>query len=189
METEPRPVTRADCAGGERPCPWVSCRHHLYLDVNEGTGSIRLNWPHLQPEQLLVSCTLDVADMGGASLETVGKILNVTREGLHLREVRALKNMKRRMPAAADVGLEEARVPRTRHSQVLRAHVLATLDLGPMTARELLESSGLNLDESNGEWRRGLHLVGRMVGEGLIDVDAATAGRGRSQRYMARQVT
>src|SRR5262245_43072037 len=27
-----KPRTRADCVGGERPCPFVSCKHHLYLD-------------------------------------------------------------------------------------------------------------------------------------------------------------
>src|SRR4029077_6719314 len=27
-----RPRPRGDCVGGERPCPFVSCAHHLYLD-------------------------------------------------------------------------------------------------------------------------------------------------------------
>ena len=40
-----RPQSRADCAGGQRPCPWVSCKHHLFLDVNPETGSIKLNFP------------------------------------------------------------------------------------------------------------------------------------------------
>ncbi|MGN6107941.1 MAG: hypothetical protein ACTHU0_22725 [Kofleriaceae bacterium] len=29
----PRPKTRADCRAEARPCPWVSCRHHLLLEV------------------------------------------------------------------------------------------------------------------------------------------------------------
>src|SRR4051812_43658731 len=33
-ELDERPLRRADCANGPRPCPLVSCRHHLYLDVN-----------------------------------------------------------------------------------------------------------------------------------------------------------
>src|SRR5262249_28750008 len=45
---EPRPRTRAECAEGQRPCPWVSCKHHLYLDVNPETGSIKLNFPDLE---------------------------------------------------------------------------------------------------------------------------------------------
>src|SRR3984957_9957175 len=32
-----RPQTRADCASGERPCPFVSCKHHLFLDVSAKT--------------------------------------------------------------------------------------------------------------------------------------------------------
>jgi hypothetical protein len=36
----PRPAARGECACAERPCPWVSCKHHLYLDVNPETGSI-----------------------------------------------------------------------------------------------------------------------------------------------------
>ena len=35
-----RPRTRAECRGHEGPCPWVSCKHHLYLDINPLTGSI-----------------------------------------------------------------------------------------------------------------------------------------------------
>ena len=35
-----RPQTRAACVSAERPCPHVSCKYHLYLDVNPETGSI-----------------------------------------------------------------------------------------------------------------------------------------------------
>src|SRR5689334_3476886 len=40
-----RPRSRAECAQGPRPCMFVSCKHHLYLDVNPATGSIKLNFP------------------------------------------------------------------------------------------------------------------------------------------------
>jgi len=39
------PEARADCVGGARPCPYVSCKHHLYLDVSARTGAIKLNKP------------------------------------------------------------------------------------------------------------------------------------------------
>lgn len=32
-----------DCLDKPRPCPWVGCKHHLLLDVNEETGTITLN--------------------------------------------------------------------------------------------------------------------------------------------------
>ena len=44
IATYERPVTRGDClpggCNGQRPCPWVSCKAHLALDVDERTGSI-----------------------------------------------------------------------------------------------------------------------------------------------------
>lgn len=85
-----RPVTRADCAGGERPCPWVSCRHHLYLDADPITGAIKLNFPDLEPWELTRSCALDIADSAGVTLEEVGQIVNLTRERIRQLETRAL---------------------------------------------------------------------------------------------------
>jgi hypothetical protein len=41
----PRPRTRGECKDGARPCPWAGCAHHLFLDVNADTGSIKLNYP------------------------------------------------------------------------------------------------------------------------------------------------
>ncbi|MEO8550028.1 MAG: hypothetical protein ABI678_08640, partial [Kofleriaceae bacterium] len=38
----PRPSTREECRGEMRPCPWVACKHHLYLDINPETGSIKI---------------------------------------------------------------------------------------------------------------------------------------------------
>lgn len=72
-----RPRTRGDCEGGERPCPWVSCRHHLYLDVKD-TGAIQFNAESF--EEMSQTCALDVADEGPHTLEHVGGLLGVTRE-------------------------------------------------------------------------------------------------------------
>jgi len=94
-----RPRTRGDCDEMPRPCPFVSCRHHLYLDVNDDTGAIKLNFPHLEPWELVETCSLDVADREGVTLEETGAILNVTRERVRQIEMRALKfaeeNVKR----------------------------------------------------------------------------------------------
>ena len=58
----PNAATRAECAEGPRPCPYVSCKHHLYLDVNPETGSIKLNFPDLEVDEMAETCSLDVAD-------------------------------------------------------------------------------------------------------------------------------
>lgn len=58
----------------------MSCRHNLALDVKE-KGSLTINFPDqdefIPPKH---SCALDVADVGGASLDDVAIALNVTRE-------------------------------------------------------------------------------------------------------------
>lgn len=85
-----RPSSRDTCAKGPRPCPWVSCKFHLYLDVNPDTGSIKLNFPDLEVWEMAETCALDVADRGGITLEEVGEILNLTRERIRQVEVHGL---------------------------------------------------------------------------------------------------
>lgn len=85
-----RPKTREECRDHVGPCPFVSCKHHLYLDVSARTGAIKLNFPDLEPDELRESCALDVADRGGETPEEVGAIMNLTRERIRQLEVKAL---------------------------------------------------------------------------------------------------
>jgi len=90
-----RPRTRVQCRNESlRPCPYVSCKHHLYLDVNPETGSIKLNFPHLDVWEMQETCSLDVAERGGITLEEVGEIMNLTRERIRQVEVRGLLKLK-----------------------------------------------------------------------------------------------
>ena len=89
-----RPKARADCIEMPRPCLFVSCRHHLYLDVNPETGSVKLNFPDKEVWELEETCALDVADRGGITLEEVGTIMNLTRERIRQVEVRGLEKLK-----------------------------------------------------------------------------------------------
>jgi hypothetical protein len=88
-----RPTVRADCASGARPCPFVSCKHHLYLDVSARTGAIKLNFPDLEVWEMSETCALDIADRGGTTLEEVGAIMNLTRERIRQVEVKGLAKM------------------------------------------------------------------------------------------------
>ena len=88
-----RPHTRRECADGPRPCPHVSCRHHLYLDVNPQTGTIKLNFPDLEVWELAFSCALDVADLGGTAIEAVSELMNVTRERIRQIEMQAISRL------------------------------------------------------------------------------------------------
>ena len=89
-----RPRSRADCANGPRPCMFISCKHHLYLDVNPATGSIKLNFPDMEVWELTETCALDVADRGGITLEEVGSIMNLTRERIRQVETRGLLKLR-----------------------------------------------------------------------------------------------
>lgn len=89
-----RPVSRSQCATGPRPCLYVACKYHLYLDVNPETGSIKLNFPDLDPWEMEETCALDVAERGGVTLEEVGEILNLTRERVRQVEVTGLQKLR-----------------------------------------------------------------------------------------------
>ena len=89
-----RPRTRAACANGPRPCMYVSCKHHLYLDVNPETGSVKVNFPDKEVWELEETCALDVADRGGITLEEVGAIMNLTRERIRQVESRGLYKLR-----------------------------------------------------------------------------------------------
>jgi hypothetical protein len=90
---EQRPRTRGDCVDGPRPCPWVGCKWHLYLDVAR-TGALILNFPDHEPDELVESCALDLADRGGLILEDVGAIYNVTRERVRQVQDEALEKIR-----------------------------------------------------------------------------------------------
>jgi hypothetical protein len=91
-----RPRTRADCGAEARPCPWVACKHHLYLDINPDTGSIKINFPDREPWELEHTCALDIAEAGGKTLDEIGEITNLTRERIRQVEVRGLLKLRTR---------------------------------------------------------------------------------------------
>ncbi len=104
FEVVHRPRTRGECVDGPRPCPWVSCRHHLYLEYMPpprqpgqpapvGPGALKVNFPDRDPGELGESCSLDVAERGGITLEEVGKLMSVTRERVRQIEVRVMKRL------------------------------------------------------------------------------------------------
>lgn len=91
-----RPVNRGECleGGNNRPCPWVSCKYHLALDVSGRTGSIKSNYPDVGVWQMGRTCALDEADRGGMTLEDVADALNLTRERIRQIETKALRKLR-----------------------------------------------------------------------------------------------
>lgn len=76
------PSTRGECEPGVgvRPCPWVRCRHHLYLEVVRRGGVKLLFGEGRELEDLPDTCSLDVADAGAQMLSDIAKRMNVVDE-------------------------------------------------------------------------------------------------------------
>ena len=78
-----KPKIRSDCSNIPRPCPFVSCRHNIYLDVNIYSGNIKKIFNEFDsPNDMnFNNCVLDIVDKHGCmTLEDIGKIMNITRE-------------------------------------------------------------------------------------------------------------
>jgi hypothetical protein len=83
---EQRPKVRGDCVDGERPCSWVSCKHHLLTDrLHRMSNDEALDELDVMPE----TCTLDVADRGGASLQDVAEYIGTSERHIIAAEQRA----------------------------------------------------------------------------------------------------
>ena len=87
-----RPTNRSQCRNGPRPCPWVSCRYHLYLDVNRSGRTIKINCD-VPPWKMPETCALDIADRGPNTLATIGILLNVSREMIRQIEDKAVNKL------------------------------------------------------------------------------------------------
>lgn len=100
FQAPPRPTKRSECVDGPRPCPWVSCRYHLAVEVTS-TGALKMPHGHVDLAKLADTCALDVADRGVAegSLEELGARLGVTRE-------RARQEMEAALEKLRDRGVE-----------------------------------------------------------------------------------
>lgn len=88
-----RPRYRSECPV-VRPCPFVSCRYHLYLDVTE-SGSIKFNFFGMEPWEVRPSCALDAAEqLGDMTLKQIGDRMGLTRERIRQIETSALRKLE-----------------------------------------------------------------------------------------------
>ena len=133
----PLPATRGDCRSMERPCPFVSCRHHLYLDVSEA-GSLKLN-TRREPWEMRHTCSLDVADQGGETLEGLGEIFNLAKERVRQIEEAALDKCRAYSAALEQAATTAEEIPLMRE---LQATVM----------QAMLRSRTVELREEAGRW-------------------------------------
>jgi hypothetical protein len=73
----------------------------------EPTGSVKLNFPDRPVGTIPHTCSLDVADGGGSTLDEVGMYLNVTRERTRQIETRALANFHALLQEAFDEDIDD----------------------------------------------------------------------------------
>ncbi len=101
--------TPSEAIARSRPCVFVGCKHSLFLDLSQ-YGAIVHNWPNLEPDAIDAdkSCALDVADSGGATLEEIGDLANVSRERIRQIEYEALDLVRRRSCKPGDGKEEQA---------------------------------------------------------------------------------
>lgn len=81
-----RPKCRTECRDAPRPCPWIGCRFHFFINITR-KGNLSYRWGkdvlHAL-ETMPDTCALDVADRG---------ITDRYRETLEWREIGARFNM------------------------------------------------------------------------------------------------
>ena len=90
-----RPTTRAQCKSMPRPCPYVGCRYHLFLEIKR-LGGLQFPWGDDVEalREMPQTCALDVADADGATLDTVGEYTAMTRERVRQIENAALDKLR-----------------------------------------------------------------------------------------------
>lgn len=105
-----RPRSRTECLDGPRPCPWVSCRYHLLLDVTED-GRLYNNWQVDETSADSIAdtltampdtCSLDRSHEG-LQQEEIGALFSLTKQRIEQIEARAIARLK-----AAGIDLEDA---------------------------------------------------------------------------------
>lgn len=78
-----RPASRGECMPLERPCPFVACRHHLFLEVKPcGSISFPFGKDLSALETMPQTCALDAAEQGAWPIDDVAEALRLSRNGV-----------------------------------------------------------------------------------------------------------
>lgn len=92
-DTARRPLYRGECETVPRPCPWIGCRHHMGItEYRRENGSLRIATDDPTTLDPAASCSLDLAELGGMTLQQVGDALGITRE--RARQIQAAAERK-----------------------------------------------------------------------------------------------
>lgn len=113
-----RPRTRGECADVPRPCPFVSCRYHLLLQV--GSNGRIFATRGEDPTEMTESCALDVADRGPAEAGKVATLLGLDNpQNIYVAEASARAKFER--AGLRELVAEDARARREVEKPSLQA--------------------------------------------------------------------
>lgn len=102
-----RPKTRGECADVPRPCPFVSCRYHLYLDIVRGQV---IPSTDKEPDEMEHSCSLDEADNEEAlSYGQIGALVGVSHARAQQIGSDVVDRIKRNLFLAEHAGVAPSR--------------------------------------------------------------------------------
>jgi DNA-directed RNA polymerase sigma subunit (sigma70/sigma32) len=84
----------------------VTCRYNLYLDIR-GDGVLRINFPDREPEEMLASCSLDLAEDGPRTLDSVAGLMGMSKERARQIEASAMQKLRKALGAKEYHDLDE----------------------------------------------------------------------------------
>jgi hypothetical protein len=105
-----RPRTRGECHSIRRelgegrlvPCPFMSCRHNLYVD-KAGYRRLRVIREY-DPDDLMPSCVLDVAENGQVEKSEITEIMGLSLRSIEYIEESGKRNMEKFLRTLEDFG-------------------------------------------------------------------------------------
>lgn len=85
-----RPACRSECRDLSRPCPYVTCRYHLLVDIGSDGRLLKMReFDENDPDSIAAAieemdetCALDVADRGGVTSVRVADLVGIRRQGV-----------------------------------------------------------------------------------------------------------
>ena len=91
-----RPTRRRDCPKNYVPCPYVSCRHHLWTDCTAAGRIVRSKaWGNIR-----ATCSLRYADVGAMLGCDVADVMGLTRRQIVTIELTARRTVLGRLTSA-----------------------------------------------------------------------------------------
>lgn len=91
----PRP-SFPSCVTETTPCYFARCRHSLLTDVNR-FGSLKINFPGWDVDQVPATCSIREARKGPQNVEVVAEAFNLTPEAIRQVERDAWRKLNRRL--------------------------------------------------------------------------------------------